>query len=95
MSAPVQPVVRWLAFNVNHNVRVKLTDRGREIHRENFDRFLQLCPAFPYPYRKPEEDAEGWSKWQMWDLMKEFGSHMNMGTPLPFETSIELDVEST
>lgn len=94
MSTKEQPE-RWVAVNVNKNVRVKLTDRGREIHRQNFDKFLALCPGFPYAYRQPEEDADGWSNWHIWELMSEFGNQMHMGMPLPFETTIELDTQFT
>lgn len=94
VEAPA-PTYKWLALNINHNVRVKLTDCGREIHRQNFAQFLATFPKFPYAYRQPEEDADGWSTWQLWNLMQEFGDHLHMGTSLPFDTTIELDVKST
>jgi hypothetical protein len=41
-------------------------------------------------YRPPEEDAEGWSKWQLWSLMSLFGPCMHMGCDVPFETDMRL-----
>jgi len=72
-----------------------LTDLGREIHRRNFEAFAKECPGFQYPYSEPVEDENGWSKWQLWHLMKEFGPNMSMASGVPFETIIEMELEST
>lgn len=84
--------MKWQPFNVNDEVRVKLTSRGLEIHRRNFDEFKQEFPNFPYEYTPPKEDAEGWSVWQMHALMSEFGKHMTLAGPVPFHAEIELSV---
>ena len=76
-----------LKVNINDSVRVRLTDHGRKLHREHWDRFV----GDAYPYRAPEEDEQGWSGWQLWDLMSVFGEHMCMAGPLPFETEIEIE----
>lgn len=67
---------------------VRLTDYGREVHRENFDALG--IPFGTLPYRPPTEDAEGWSKWQLWNLMQEFGPHMSLAGRMPFETTIRI-----
>ena len=78
-----------LRFNINNCVRVRLNDQGRQIHRDNHERY-----ATPkYPYQPPSEDADGWSKWQLWSLMSEFGSHISLGRMPPFETEIEIMAE--
>lgn len=85
-----------IPFNVNYEVRVKLTDVGRAAHRKNHDKLFAFAKTRlgaeddAWKYRAPEEDTEGWSKWQLWVLMKEFGPHITMGMTPPFETAIEL-----
>lgn len=84
-------------FNVNEYVWVKLTDYGRECHRKDHDDFVanirRLTGDDPkMPYSPPDEDSEGWSRWQGHELMRQFGPHMGIGFgPVPFETTIRLD----
>lgn len=68
-------------FNVNDHVRVKLTDVGR--------RHLTLPVNQP---RTVTEDADGWSRWQLWDLMHTFGEVVYMGGAVPFDTDIEIEI---
>ena len=78
-------------FNVNHYVWVRLTDLGRFIHRRNHD-ILYAGSREPHAYRPPTEDKDGWSKWQLWCLMGEFGADMKCGgMDNPFETTIRLE----
>lgn len=80
-----------MKFNINHKVRVKLTKMGHAIHRANHMKLYMGYPSNSWPtYNSPEEDANGWSTWQLWKLMREFGSHMYNGAEVPFETEIEL-----
>lgn len=81
-------------FNVNDNVRVRLTDRGRAIHRDRFRKLNAVLPLNAnYKYTPPKEDNEGWSTWQMWNLMSIFGDYLGQGQELPFETTIEIVLE--
>lgn len=78
-----------LTFNVNDNVRVRLTDVGRAALRKNHDElFADWIKPPEFVLRK--EDERGWSEWHLWDLMHEFGRHMYNGCQVPFETEIEL-----
>lgn len=81
----------WFWFNMNDYVRVKLTEAGRRLHRKNHDDLFMLSirPELRdrFPYRAPEEDSDGWSRWQLHDLIREFHSGIYMGViDLPFET---------
>jgi hypothetical protein len=67
-----------IAFNINWNVRVRLTDHGRAYLRRT-DRASVL-----------EREVDGWTAWQLHDLMNTFGSQIGMGFSVPFETTIEL-----
>lgn len=77
-----------MTFNLNDHVLVRLTEHGRKLHRDDYDKSKS-----PYPYKEPEEDEQGWSKWQLWELMRAFGPHLYNGCELPFETTIEIITE--
>ncbi len=79
--------VSGLEFNVNNYVWVKLTADGRRWHRDWHGRHYGDI----LPYHPPEEDADGWSKWQLWSLMQDFGEGIHLGGRVPFETTIRLE----
>lgn len=83
-----------MKFNINDNVRVKLTNHGRKLHKLRYENMMDLYDergfARPFPYYPVEEDPKGWSTWQLWCLMEEFGEHIHNGTENPFETTIEI-----
>lgn len=83
----------WCDFNVNHKVRIKVTERGREVMCKKIDTlndFLRTRTGAPLlPYRELKEDAEGWSTWQLWDVIATFGESTGMGMPVCFETTIQ------
>ena len=82
-----------MRFNMNDYIRVRLTDEGREIHRRNHEALMRTLPASAseaFPYQPPKEDEDGWSEWQGWCLMKEFGAWMRMGADQPFELTVEI-----
>ena len=76
------------AFNINSHVWVKLTDKGRAIHKQKWE---QVHASLGWDYRPVEEDADGWSEWQLWCLMELFGEHCHNGMNIPFETTIKLE----
>jgi hypothetical protein len=75
-----------MKFNINHNIKVRLTEKGREIHRKQWDEL----GIKSFAYSPPKEDKHGWSEWQLWDLMREFGPHLWNGCEVPFETEIKI-----
>ena len=75
-----------MRFNVNHKVKVKLTEIGHKIHRADFDQLGMKSIT----YQPPQEDKRGWSEWQMWELMRLFGPHLYNGCNVPFETEIQI-----
>lgn len=78
-----------MKFNVNDKVRVRLTDYGRQCLADNYHR-LSVSARVPISAPNPTPDDEGWTEWQLWTLMQEFGPHMRMGSAVPFETTVEL-----
>jgi hypothetical protein len=73
-----------MKFNINDDVKVKLTPVGFEIHRKYW------APYTSNDYIPPRVDDEGYSTFQLWDLMVIFGSHIHMWGNNPFETEIIL-----
>jgi|LGOV01.1.fsa_nt_gb hypothetical protein len=82
----------WQSFNVNHYVRVKLTEEGRRLLIKRHHDLMCAVSVEPWPYDPPKEDADGWSKWQTHNLMEALGSACVMGRPVPFETEIQFEV---
>jgi hypothetical protein len=79
-----------MQFNINNEVRIQLTDLGRTIHRQNFEKLLP-----DLAYEPPIEDADGWSSWQLWKLAHEFGAHLYNGCDPPFKSCIEIPEKGT
>lgn len=66
-------------FNVNESVRVRLTPFGERAFYKYWQRI------FPGEERKPNVDADGYARFQLWDLMQIFGPHHQMTNPPCFE----------
>ena len=81
-------------FNINEWVSVRLTDLGRAHHRFDFDCWTAAA-GIDIPYNPPKEDAEGWSKWQLWSLMQTFGPIVGVALPPPFEANIKFHATPT
>lgn len=78
-----------MEFNINDYVKVKLTDLGKEILRNQHKILYKKLPKECYAeYQEPKEDENGYSKWQLWGLMSHFGNILYNGCKLPFETDI-------
>ena len=79
-------------FNCNRTVKVKLTPIGiAELKRQHQLMVRQYNPPLTRPFIEPETDKEGWSSWQLHDLMSRFGDSMVVGMDVPFETAIRFE----
>lgn len=79
--------MKEIDFNVNSFVKVRLTDIGRKIYKENWEpEFIELG----LECQPPKEDADGWSEWQLWQLLGEFGRKSWIGSGRCFETNIKI-----
>jgi len=79
--------MKRLYYNVNSNVWVRLTPLGHEIHKKFWAEALKGSTIeHAIPVLKVDED--GWTEFQMWDLMCIFGHHLYNGCKPPFETYI-------
>ncbi len=84
-----------MRFNINDTVRVRLTEHGREALRQNTDAMNHVLSQtisnnLVLPYETVKEDREGWSEWQLWHLMQQFGHLMSPAGPMLFEAEIEI-----
>lgn len=78
-----------MLFNMNDHVKVKLTPHGKQLHRQQYDDLVKRCGGCPpFAYSPVKEDGQGWSKWQLRELMNRFGKHVYNGCEPPFETKI-------
>lgn len=72
-------------INLNEYVKVKLTDYGLAVHYDSWY-YKEIHIRARFPYKLPRVDEQGYSKFQLWDLMSIFGSVMYLGNPnVPFE----------
>jgi hypothetical protein len=79
------PTKQWLPFNMNSNVKIKLTPRGVQAFYEYWGK-IGLCPKLP------EADADGYITQQLWCVMQMFGPVIALGRPVPFETEMYFEV---
>jgi len=81
-----------MTFNINDNVKVRLTELGRKILDDRYDEHVKKFPATKQLGRHdPKDDSDGWSEWQLWEIMAIFGEHIGNGFPLAFDTDIRID----
>ena len=74
-----------IKININSCVKVKLTERGKEIFKKQFD-------CLPESYKKrhdpsefePKVDAKGYTEFQLHELMNLYGEYMIPGAPKVF-----------
>lgn len=78
-----------MKFNINDYVKVKLTAKGKEILISNEERLrkeYKIVPELTIKY-----DENGYTSFQMWELMSLFGESIYLGTTIPFEVDIIID----
>jgi len=70
-------------FNLNESVYVKLNQSGIQIlmerHIELYDRLGIEEPEF----EEPKRDQDGYSEFQLYNLMHIFGEYLHIGNPNP------------
>ena len=77
---------RFRDVNLNEYIKVKLTDKGKEIYRNHYhDIDDEYVPTL-------DTDKEGYYKFQLWEFMQIFGEHFHMGGGLPCETNVKIQI---
>lgn len=85
-------------INLNEVVKVKLTDLGKDIYYHQFDELNQRCGRIVCKPSFPEEDPEGYTKFQLWNFIELYGKCMGIAGPSvikPLEIIYELPREET
>jgi len=85
--------MKMMKFNINDYVKVKLTPFGVEILARKHAELKKEYPSL-HEFKMPVIDSEGYTKYQMWHLMQDFGDCLGFGT-LPFETTIDIEFKET
>jgi hypothetical protein len=83
----------FVEFNINGFVRVRLTAHGRQIVRARYDALgNSYGKKVPFAFELPKEDSDGFSTWQMHELISVFGPRMaSITLPIPFDTTIRIN----
>ena len=69
-------------LNLNSIIKVKLTDRGKDVFYHQYDLLNVRIVANGgkiIPPRYPDVDDEGYSKFQLWDFMHIYGHTFILG----------------
>lgn len=77
---------RFRDVNLNEYIKVKLTDKGKEIYRNYWhDLDDEHVPTLNI-------DEEDYCKFQLWEFMRIFGEHFHMGGGMPCETNVKIQI---
>jgi len=77
-------------FNINDYVKVKLTYHGMDILRKNHAKIFAHTYKVP-DFVPPIVDEDGYTEFQMWYLMQEFGEYIYLGCENPFMHDIIIE----
>jgi len=83
-----------MKFNINHYIKVKLSEKGRYILRDRHEALQKVINdnnGRGFAYTPPIVDKYGYTKFQGWHLMQIFGPYMGLGNELPFDTNIIIE----
>lgn len=76
-SAQPEPI----RVNLNEQIKVKLTDWGKEIYYHQFDKINQIAGREICKPMFPKEDENGYTRFQLWDFIQLYGKHIGMAFP--------------
>ena len=73
-------------FNINNTVKVKLTSTGIEVLKLSHEELQKKFPLLSN-FVVPDTDSNGYSTWQLLELISCFGPTINVRNP-PFHSDI-------
>lgn len=68
------------SMNLNENIKVRLTDFGKDIYYHQYDKLNNRKGRVVCEPRMPKVDADGYTKFQLWEFMRVYGKYMHIGT---------------
>lgn len=93
---PQEERMNEVRINLNEVIKVKLTDLGKDIYYHQFDELNRRRGRIVCEPSFPKEDAEGYTKFQLWNFMEIYGEHIGVAQPNviePLEIVYELPKE--
>ena len=66
-------------FNINNIIKVKLTDRGKDIYYHQHDELNKYYGKEIIKPRYPDVDEDGFTRFQLWHFMEIYGPHTHIG----------------
>ena len=78
-----------LKFNINGYVKVKLNTVGLDEMKRQHKELKKNFPNLP-EFKEPSVDEDGYSKFQLYDLMNSLGHLCTLGSEPPFDIEIIL-----
>ena len=79
-------------LNMNAIVKIKLTSLGIKRLKENHEELRKNYPKAIGEFILPEVDEDGYSKMELWKVMKTFGDLLENGSlNMPFNMNIRID----
>ena len=70
-----------MRLNLNDNIRVKLTEHGKDIYYHQYDRTNKLLGREVCKPSYPKVDEDGYTTFQLWCFIELYGIHMGMTMP--------------
>lgn len=67
-----------MKHSLNDSIRVRLTDYGKRIYKEQLERFNEYHGKRVIENTDPTVDSEGYTTFQLWDFMNTFGDYLYM-----------------
>lgn len=89
-------MTKTITINLNDIVKVKLTDVGKDIYYHQNDELNEAIRARGgrlIEARMPKVDEDGYTSFQLHDLMTLYGPHIAAWKQLPFLTNILYEVQ--
>ena len=68
-------------YNINHNIKVQLTDLGKAILKASDIITRQKLAMMDLIYLAQEPDEDGYVEMSLWEFMSIFGTHLSNGAP--------------
>ncbi len=87
---------KWISFNTNEYIRVKLNERGWVLLLERYARTAEhfATTVEGLVNRLYPLGDDGFRKMQMWEFAQILGPHFGLGKELPCDIVIQIDREA-
>ena len=83
ITLPFSKKINWIKTNLNHYIKVRLTDYGIKIYQEGFTKYGLQLPKINY-------DENGYVEFQMHVFMNIFGKSLSCGSKMPCYPDVKI-----